>query len=82
MRVTHPFHPLAGFPLRRVGEQANVAGRRILCQDTDGHIHAVPIEWTDLTEPDVAQQIGAGRAYVRVQDLLDLAELVARMTRS
>ncbi|MDP2316510.1 MAG: DUF5372 family protein [Pseudomonadota bacterium] len=64
-----------------MGEHANVIGRRILCQDAEGHVHAVPIEWTDVTDPDLEQQIGAGRAYVRVGDLLGLAELVARITR-
>ncbi len=82
MRVTHPFHPLAGRNLRRVGEHANLIGRRILCQDAEGRVHAVPIEWTDLTEPDLERQIGAGRTYVRVADLLGLAELIARISRS
>ena len=82
MRVTHPFHPLAGRGLRRVGEHANVIGRRILCQDAEGQVHAVPIEWTDITEPDLARQIGAGRTYFRVGDLLGLAELIARISRS
>lgn len=76
----HPFHPVAGQQLRRVGETANVAGRRVLCLGGDGLTWAVPVEWTDLVEPSVEREIGAGRAHVLLDDLLALAELIARIT--
>lgn len=73
----HPFHPLAGRQLRRVGERANMFGRRVLCLADDGTVWALPIEWTDLVEPAVEQEIAAGRAYVLIENLLALAELVS-----
>ena len=78
----HPFHPLAGLQLRRVGERANMFGRRVLCRADDGTVWALPIEWTDLVEPAVEHEIAAGRAYVLVENLLALAELVSRSRRS
>jgi hypothetical protein len=81
VRVTHPFHPLAGRQLRRVGESANVAGRRVVCADENGVVWAVPIEWTDLAERSAEYEHSAGRAYFLVGDLLALAGLVARVQR-
>jgi hypothetical protein len=51
----------------------------VLCLDDDGAAWAVPIEWTDLVEPGLEWEIAAGRAYVLVDDLLALAELIARV---
>ena len=79
MRVVHPFHPLAGQRLRRVGENANVAGRRVICLDDQGAAWAVPVEWTDLVQPGFEWEISAGRAHVLIDDLLAVAALVAGM---
>lgn len=78
MQVVHPFHPLAGQRLRRVAENANVAGRRVVCLDSSGAAWAVPIEWTDLAERTLEWEINAGRAHVLVDDLLALAALIMR----
>ena len=64
-----------------MGESANVAGRRVLCVDEAGAAWAVPVEWTDLSKPTVEMEINAGRAYVLVDDLLALAELITRINR-
>ena len=77
----HPFHPLAGRQLRRVGVHANLFGQRVLCHADDGAVWAIPIEWTDLVEPAVEHEVAAGQAYVLVENLLGLAELVARPRR-
>lgn len=77
----HPFHPLAGCELRRVGERANLFGQRVLCLADDGTVWALPIEWTDLVEATAEHEISAGRAYFLVENLLGLAELVAQERR-
>jgi len=54
---------------------------RLLLQVNDeGVVCAVPRGWTDLAAADPAVVLGAGRACVRVRDLLALASLVARLT--
>jgi uncharacterized protein DUF5372 len=79
--VTHPFHPLSGRQLRRIGESANGVGRRVVCAGPDGVAWAVPIEWTDLAEHSAEFEHSDGRAYFLVGDLLALAGLVARVQR-
>ena len=78
VRIVHPFHPLSGQQLPRIGACANVAGRRVLCLDENKVVWTVAIEWTDLVEPTPEQEINAGRAYVLVDELLALATLIAR----
>jgi hypothetical protein len=42
----------------------------------DGTLTSVPVEWTDMAEPDVFVAAAAGRSHFRPQDLLALAELI------
>lgn len=42
---------------------------------------AVPPQWTDIVPPDPEIVMGRGRALFRVVDLMDLANLVARLTQ-
>ena len=79
MRVTHPFHPLSGRQLVRVGERYYRYGTRILLQVGDGVVRAVPRQWTDLVAPDPEMVIGQGHAVLRIGDLLELAGLVAHL---
>lgn len=72
---------MSGQLLRRVGESANVAGRRVLCVDETGTTWAVPFEWTALSVPSAEVEVNAGRAYVLLDDLLALAELIRRARR-
>ena len=79
VRIVHPFHPLSGQQLRRVGENGNGAGRRVVCVGADGAVWSVPVGWTDLVEPRFERQLCADQAYVLVDDLLALAELTRRV---
>jgi hypothetical protein len=79
VRVTHPFHPLSGRRLVCLGERYNRYGKRLLLKVDEEQVCSVPPEWTDVVAPDPEIVLGAGRALVRVADLLELAELVARM---
>jgi len=46
----------------------------------DGTVCSVPPQWTDLVAPDPEVVMGQGRALFRVQDLLELANLVTRLS--
>ena len=77
VRVDHPFHPLCGRELPCVGRRYNRYGCRLLLQDEEGAVWSVPPRWTDSFPPSAALILGAGRALLRVEDALALAELVA-----
>ena len=79
MRVTHPFHPLSGRELVCVGERYNRYGTRLVLRVDDESVCSVPRQWTDVVAPDPEVVIGGGRAPLRVADLLELADLVARI---
>jgi hypothetical protein len=77
--VTHPFHPLSGRRLVCVGERYNRYGKRLLLQVDDEQICSIPPQWTDVGTPDPEIILGAGRAPLRLGDLLELADLVERL---
>jgi hypothetical protein len=69
---------LSGRQLVRVGERYNRHGKRILLQVDEGQVCSIPPQWTDVEAPDPEIVLGAGRAPLRLADLLALAELVER----
>ena len=81
VRVTHPFHPLSGRQFVCVGERYNRYGKRLLLQVDAGTVCSVPPQWTDVVVPDPAIAIGKRRAVFRVADLMELAQLVADLSR-
>jgi len=81
VRITHPFHPLTGRQLPCVGERYNRSGKRLLLRVDDKTVCSVPPQWTDTIASDPEAAIGQGRALFRVSDLLELADLVTRLSR-
>ena len=81
MRVTHPFHPLAGQEFEFVKRRKNWQVDRVYYFDAGGELAALPAEWTDAVAPDPFVLIASGRAPFRTEDLLALAELVARLVQ-
>lgn len=80
VRVTHPFHPLCAQQLPCVGRRYNRHGERLLLQAVDGVIWSVSPQWTDLASKDPEVVMGDGRAVLRFSDLLELADLVTRIS--
>jgi len=80
VRVTHPFHPLSGQQLVCVGERYNRYGTRLLLRVDDESVCSVPPQWTDAVAPDPEVVLGERRAVARVVDLLELTQLVARLS--
>jgi hypothetical protein len=81
VRVTHPFHPLSGQQLVCVGERYNRYGMRLLLRVGDESVCSVPPQWTDAVAPDPEVVLGEKRAVARVVDLVELTQLVARLSR-
>jgi Family of unknown function (DUF5372) len=44
----------------------------------EGHLMALPANWTDLVPHDPFVAVAAGRSLFRVEDLWELAQLVGR----
>lgn len=80
VRVTHPFHPLFAQHLPCVGRRYNRYGERLLLQARNGAVWSVPPGWTDVANPDPSVVMGQGRSLLRVSDLMELADLVGRLS--
>ncbi|MEM5406370.1 DUF5372 family protein, partial [Paraburkholderia unamae] len=80
VRITHPFHPFSGQQLLCVGERYNRSGRRLLLRIDDKSYCSVPPKWTDMSEPDPEIAMGRERALFTVNDLMELALLVRRLS--
>ena len=80
VRVTHPFHPLFAQRLPCVGRRCNRHGERLLLQADDATVWSVPPQWTDLVSEAPEVVMGNGRALLRFADLVELADLVDRLS--
>ncbi len=52
--------------------------RRAWYRDDKGHVHIIFASWTDIVDEEPLLILAAGRAYLRTDDMLRLAELLAR----
>ena len=78
--MTHPFHPLSGQVLELVDRRRSGAdGERLCLEVTPDRLEWIPVAWTSLAPPDPWLDIAAGRCLFRVEDLLRLADLIARV---
>jgi len=77
-RITHPFHPLEGSEYELVVRQNNWGEDRVFYYDPDRRLKSFPTNITDLFPVDAFTRISAGRSVFRVDDLLELRELLDR----
>ena len=77
IRVTHPFHPWFGQQFELVTYRRSWGGRPVVdCLNTEGHLVAIPLAWTDAADEDPFVVLSAGRAHFRIKDLLRLLSLL------
>ena len=81
MRVTHPFHPLAGREFDLVVRKNNWAEDRVFFFDDDGQFRSVAASWTDVDPGDPFVVVADGRSPFRVDDLVSLATLIDGLRR-
>ena len=79
--MTHPFHPLAGREFEFVKRRKNWRQDRVYIYDAAGKLVSLPAEWTDVVAADPFVVVSAGRSPFHVAGLLELSELVARLSR-
>jgi hypothetical protein len=75
VRVTHPFHPLAGRDFEFVAHRQNWGEDRVHLHDENGDLFSLPAGWTDVVAQDPFVVIAAGRCPFTVDGLLALADL-------
>jgi hypothetical protein len=80
VRVTHPFHPLAGQEFEFVKRRRNWRKDRVYFFDGDGELVSLPAEWTDVVAADPFVVVAAGRSPFHMSGLLELSELVAGLS--
>jgi hypothetical protein len=78
VRVTHPFHPLAGRDFEFVEHRQNWGEDRVCLRDENGDLFSLPAGWTDAVAADPFAVIAAGRCPFTTDDLLAVADLVDR----
>jgi Family of unknown function (DUF5372) len=77
--VTHPFHPWRGREFVFVAVRQTWAEDRVFFLDEQGVQHSLPVGWTDAVEQDVFVVMAAERCPFRLDDLLELADLLDRL---
>lgn len=79
VRITHPFHPLAGEALELISRGQHWGEDRVIYRAPDGTLPTIAAALTDLDAPDAFQRIAAGRAAFRTVDLVRLSAFLAEV---
>ena len=77
--MTHPHHPLFGQEFDLFMRGVNWHEDRAFFHDRAGRVRSLPACWTDLVAEDPFNAVAAGRAAFRLQELLDLVQLIGRL---
>ncbi len=77
--MTHPFHPLSGREFELLEYRKAWGEDRVYFRDQKGRLHHMPVGWTSVKVPDPFAMVAADRCRFRTEDLLRLADLVARL---
>jgi len=72
----HPFHPLHERSYLLESCRQAWGEWRVYFYDDEGRLRHLPASWTDVEAVDPFVAVGAGRVHFRVEDLIDLAELL------
>ncbi len=62
-----------------VERRRNWGEDRVFYRDRKGHLTSLPAHWTSVEPEDPFLVIAAGRSRLRVDDLIELADLVMRL---
>lgn len=77
-RVTHPFHPLIGREFDLVDYTFCWGEPRVCFHDDNGRLSSLPAAWTSVGPVDPFVHTAAGRSPFRLEDLLELSEMIRR----
>jgi Family of unknown function (DUF5372) len=77
-RIIHPFHPLTGNEFEMVARERSWGEDRVFYYAPDGRLKSFLANITDVFPVDGFTRISSGRSDFRVDDLLELRELLDR----
>ena len=80
-RITHPFHPQFGKEYDIVARHHNWGEDRVFYYDPDGRLKSFLANVTDLYPIDAFARVSGGRSAFRLDDLLELRNLLDRYRR-
>jgi len=63
-----------------VSRWKNWGGDRVLFEDEAGGLRSLPTAWTSVASADPFVALSAGRSFFRIQDLLELVDVMARLS--
>jgi hypothetical protein len=72
---------LRGQTFELLAVRNNWGGDRVSYLGPDGRLRTLPLEWTDVLEPDLVITVGAGRAFLRTDRLRQLRRLIDECAR-
>jgi hypothetical protein len=81
VRITHPFHPGYGQSLEVLRRERRWGEDHVVYLAATGHTAWLPAAWTSLAGSTQRCSPDGEAAQFRVDDLIELAELVARVTK-
>jgi hypothetical protein len=76
VKVTHPFHPLAGRQFTFAFRRHTWGEDRVFFLDGNGDLCGLPAGWTDVAPVDPFVAVAAGRSALRIADVVALADLL------
>ena len=79
--MTHPFHPLHGQEFELIEYRHTWGEERVYFLDCAGQMQRLPVAWTDAAGEDLFVVVAAGRSPLRVEDLLQLADLLEHLSK-
>lgn len=79
--MTHPFHPLHGHKFEMIEYRHAWGEERAYFLDSTGQMQRLPAAWTDVARVDPFVTVAAGRSSLRVEDLLELADLIEHLCK-
>jgi Family of unknown function (DUF5372) len=79
LRITHPFHPLAGHEFDLICRRLHWGEDRVVYAGPDGGLHSIAASLTDVDPPDEFRRMADGGAAFRAVDLLELSALLERI---
>jgi len=79
IRITHPFHPLRNREYTLIVHKLNWGEDRVSFKDEKGDYHCIPSAWTDINPLDPYERNGNDHSYFRIDDLLEVIEVIRKM---
>ncbi|HEX9910451.1 MAG TPA: DUF5372 family protein [Desulfatiglandales bacterium] len=77
--MTHPFHPLHGREFEMLEYRQTWGENRVYFLDLSGQLKRLPASWTDVVGEDPFVTVATGRSPLRLEDLLQLVDLLDRL---